>query len=48
MGKRRKYSREFKIEAVKMVLAGGISVAQMARDLGVNENLIHPWKRNFL
>lgn len=48
MGKRRNYSREFKIEAVKMVLAGGISVAQVARDLGVNENLIHSWKRKFL
>ena len=30
---RRSYSREFKQEAVKLVLEGGISVARAARDL---------------
>ena len=47
MGKRRSYSREFKLEAVKMVLEDGVSVSQIARDLGINENLLHSWKRKF-
>lgn len=41
MGQRRSHSREFKIEAVKLILDDGVSVAQMARDLGINENLLH-------
>jgi transposase len=47
MGSRRRYSREFKVEAVKLVLDGGVSVAQAARDLGVAENLLHTWKRKY-
>jgi transposase len=47
MGKRRSYSREFKLEAVRLVLEGGASVAQVARDLGISENLLHSWKSKF-
>jgi len=47
MGKRRSYSQEFKLEAVKMVLEGSVSIAQIARDLGINESLLHSWKRKF-
>ena len=32
--KRRKFSREFKVEAVKLVRERGVSVAQASRDLG--------------
>jgi hypothetical protein len=32
--RRRKFSREFKIEAVKLVRERGVSAAQAARDLG--------------
>jgi transposase len=32
---RRKYSREFKLEAVKMIRERGVSVAQASRDLDV-------------
>ncbi|MET3973694.1 transposase-like protein, partial [Bradyrhizobium sp. LA6.10] len=31
--KRRKFSREFKVEAVKLVRERGVSVAQAGRDL---------------
>jgi len=44
---RKTYSREFKIEAVRMTTEGGISVAQAARDLEVNENTLHNWRRQF-
>ncbi len=45
---RRKYARAFKYEAVKLVVEGGRSVAAVARNLGVNENLLHRWKRQYL
>jgi len=44
---RKIYSREFKIEAVRMTTEGGISVAQAARDLEINENTLHNWRRQF-
>jgi transposase len=49
MGERRKtYDKEFKLSAVKMVLEEGISTAQVSRDLGINENSLHNWKKKYL
>ena len=45
--KRRSYSREFKLEAVNLVLEGGLSVAQAARDLGVPESALWRWKKDY-
>jgi transposase len=42
---RRTYSREFKIEAVKLVTEKGYSVAEAARSLGVHETLLRSWKQ---
>ena len=36
MAGRRKFSREFKVEAVSLVLQRGVTIAQAARDLNVN------------
>lgn len=36
--KRKQYSSEFKREAVRLVTEGGLSIAQAARDLGLNDN----------
>jgi transposase len=44
---RKSYSREFKIEAVRMTTEGVVSVAQAARDLEINENTLHNWRRQF-
>ncbi|MBN9586107.1 MAG: IS3 family transposase [Afipia sp.] len=44
---RRKFGREFKLEAVKLVRARGVSVAQAARDLDVHENVLRKWVREF-
>jgi len=41
--KRRKFSREFKVEAVKLVRERGVSVAQAGRDLDVHENVLRKW-----
>jgi transposase len=44
---RRQFSREYKIEAVKLVKERGVSVAQAARDLDVHENMLRKWVREF-
>ena len=46
--KRRSYDKEFKLSAVKMITEGGISLMQVSRDLGVNENTLHKWKKDYL
>ena len=43
--KRRTYTPEFKAEAVKLVTEQGYSVAEAARALGLNENLIRSWRQ---
>ena len=45
MGERRQFSREFKLEAVRLVRDRGVSVAQAARDLDVHENVLRKWVR---
>ena len=42
---RRKYDREFKIEAVRLVTRGDKSQAQVSRDLGVSVNQLAHWKQ---
>jgi len=44
---RRKYDASFKGEVVSM-LAGGRSVADIARSLGIGENIIYRWRRQAL
>jgi transposase len=43
MRARRRFSREFKVEAVKLVTERGVTVAQAARDLGVHVNSLRAW-----
>lgn len=42
---RRQFSREFKIEAVKLVTERGVAASQVARDLDVHENVLRKWVR---
>jgi len=42
---RRQFTREFKVEAVRLVKEGDVSVARAARDLDVHENLLGRWVR---
>ena len=44
---RRRFSREFKLEAVRLVRERGVSVAQAARDLDLHENLLRKWVKEF-
>ena len=45
MGTRRMFTREFKLEAVKLVNERGVKVAQAARDLGIGGNVLSRWVR---
>ncbi len=44
----RKYDREFKLEAVRLVTEGGRSVPEVARDLGIHENVLYNWRKKYL
>jgi len=45
MSKRRKFSAEFKRGAVQQASQPGVSCAQVARELGIRDNLLTRWKR---
>ena len=42
---RRIFSREFKVEAVRLVQERGVSIAQASRDLDLNDNVLRRWIR---
>ena len=43
---RRQFTKEFKLAAVRR-LEHGISIAEVARGLEVNPNVLHRWRREF-
>jgi transposase len=43
---RRVFSREFKLEAVRLVRDRGVAVREAARDLDVHENVLRKWVRD--
>lgn len=43
MAQRRKYTPEFKAEAVELVVSSGRPAAEIARELGVNEGTLTNW-----
>ena len=47
-GKRKTYTPEFKLRAVTMATGQKLSVAEVARRLGVTENRLHDWKKAVL
>jgi transposase len=42
--KRRQYTREYKLEAVRLLDESGRSKAQVARELGIDDSLLTRWK----
>jgi len=42
---KRKFTREFKIEAVRLAASGEKPLAQVARELGILPNLLRNWRR---
>ncbi len=45
--RRRKFSPEFRDEAVKMVIEGNRPVAQVARELGINAGTLGNWVASY-
>lgn len=43
---RRRYTAEYKEEAVKLVTEEGYSISQAARNLDINANLLARWKQD--
>jgi transposase len=47
MGKRREFTNEFKLEAVKLAERGEVPVTQVARDLGLHETVLRRWMQRY-
>ncbi len=45
--KRRKFDREFKISAVKMITQEGHKASEVARSLDINVNRLCEWKKKY-
>lgn len=45
MPKRRRYSAEYKREAVELARSNGVSISQVARELGINSTMLGRWCR---
>tara|TARA_R110000787_G_C13359590_1_gene439942 strand:+ start:63 stop:359 length:297 start_codon:yes stop_codon:yes gene_type:complete len=43
MQQRRKYSQEFKQEAVQLANEPGVSISQVAHELGINDSVLRRW-----
>ena len=42
---RHKYTEEFKQEAVRLMESSGKPLAELARDLGINDNNLYRWRK---
>jgi len=46
--KRKGYDRQFKLDAINMVVSEGRSVREVAQSLGIDTNTLYHWKRELL
>ncbi len=47
MARGKRYDEAFKIETVKYISENNKAVAQVAREIGVNENTVHGWVKRY-
>lgn len=45
-GRGKRYSQEFRDQAVRLTVTSGKSVAQIARELGLSVDTLHDWRRD--
>ena len=45
--KRKHYSKQFKIDAVKLITEQGYKVSEAARNLGIHHSSLRRWKKQF-
>ncbi len=43
----KRFDKEFKLSAVKMVTEGGHKAAEVARGLGIHPNVLYRWKQQY-
>lgn len=46
-GKKKRFDKEFKLSAVKMVTEGRHKASEVARGLGIHPNMLYSWKRKY-
>ncbi len=44
---RKSYSKQFKVDAVKLITEQGYKISEAARNLGINPNVLRRWKDQF-
>jgi transposase len=48
MGKKRnQYTKEYKIEAVRLIVEEGRRISELSRELGTAQSLLHRWKKKY-
>jgi transposase len=45
--RRKRFSKQFKIDAVKLVTEQGYNVSEAARNLGIHHSSLRRWKKQF-
>jgi transposase len=45
MGRKQRYTQEFKLQAVELLRASGKGVGQVAKELGVAKSALYRWQR---
>ncbi len=45
--KRRVHSTEFKLEAIRLLESGKLTITEVARDLDITPGLLRSWRRKF-
>lgn len=48
MSERRKFTREFKVEAIKPVIEGSKSLRQVSQELDIRLNVLQRWRDEYL
>ena len=46
MQKRKRFTKEFKLEALRLMEESGKPAAEIARELGVRRNQLYKWQKN--
>jgi transposase len=44
----RKYTEEFKLEALQLLISSGKSASQLERELGITEGMLLKWRERYL
>ncbi len=44
---KKKYTQEYKLDAVKLLLKQGYKISEAARNLGIGVNMLGRWKKEF-